>query len=78
MGTENMARKLGVHLDAVELQVDANAAFGIIGREGLGKLRHLDLTYLWLQSAVQGKQVNLKKEQSEQHGRSRDEGGREG
>ena len=35
MGTENMARELGVHLDAMELQVDANAAIGIIGRQGL-------------------------------------------
>ena len=35
MGTENMARELGVHLDATELQVDANAVIGIIGRQGL-------------------------------------------
>ena len=67
MRTESMARKLGVHLDAVELQVDANAPIGIIGRHGLGKLRLLDLSYLWLQSAVRGK-----------HGRSRGEGAREG
>ena len=30
-GTENIARVLGVHLDAMELQVDANAANGVIG-----------------------------------------------
>ena len=30
---ENMARELGVRLDAVELHVDANAAIGIIGRQ---------------------------------------------
>ena len=34
MGTENMARELGVHLEAMELQVDANAAIGILaGRD---------------------------------------------
>ena len=33
MGTESMAREWGVHLIAVELQVDANAAIGIIGRD---------------------------------------------
>ena len=49
MGTENMARELGVHLDAMELQVDANAAIGIIDRQGLGTLRHLDLSFLSLQ-----------------------------
>ena len=64
-GNGEQARELGVHLGAMELQVDANAAIGIIGRQGLDKLRHLDLSYLWLQSAVRGKQVNLKKVQSE-------------
>ena len=58
MGTENMAREVGVHLDTMELQVGAIAAIGIIGRQGLGKLRHLDVSHLWLQ-------VNLKKVQSE-------------
>ena len=28
---------------------DASAALGIIGRTGLGKLRHTDTSYLWLQ-----------------------------
>ena len=65
MGKEKMARDLGVHLDAMELQVDADAAIGIIGKQGLGKLRHLDLSYLWLQSAVRKKQLNLKIVQSE-------------
>ena len=30
----------------------------------LGKVRHLDLSYLWLQAAVRGKQVVLRKVQS--------------
>ena len=64
-GTENMTRELGVHLDAMELQVDANAAIGIIGRQGLGKLSHVDLSFMWLQSGVRGNQVNLMKVQSE-------------
>ena len=29
------------------------------------KVRHLDLSCLWLQAAVRGEQVNLKKEKSE-------------
>ena len=41
MGMENIAQKFGVHLDAMVLQVDASAAIGIIGRQGLGKLRTL-------------------------------------
>ena len=54
MGIESMAREQGVDLDAMELQVDGNVAIGIIGRQGLGKVRHLDLNYLWLQAAVWG------------------------
>ena len=49
IGTENMARELAVHLDAMELQV---GAIGIIGSLGFGELGHLDLSCLWLQSAV--------------------------
>ena len=30
MGTDNMARELGVRHDAMELEVDANAAIGLI------------------------------------------------
>ena len=39
-----------------ELQVNASAAIGISGRQGMGTVRQLDLSYLWLQEAVQGKQ----------------------
>ena len=41
VGTENMARELGEHLDAMKLQVDVKAVIGMIGR-----LRHLDLSFL--------------------------------
>ena len=36
----------------VTLYSDRSAARGIIQRAGLGKLRHLETGYLWLQSAV--------------------------
>ena len=32
-----------------DLLADASAALGIIGRSGLGKMRHIDTSYLWLQ-----------------------------
>ena len=31
------------------LYTDASAAIGVLGRSGLGKLRHIDTSYLWLQ-----------------------------
>ena len=40
---------------------DATAAIGIARRKGLGKIRHLDVTDLWIQDKVWSKQVGLKK-----------------
>ena len=34
---------------SADLFADASAALGIIGRTGLGKMRHIDTSYLWLQ-----------------------------
>ena len=41
-----MTREPSVRLDAMELKVCAEASIGIIGRLGLKKVRHLDLSYL--------------------------------
>ena len=50
-----------------------------IGWQGLEKVRHPELSYLWLQAAVQGKHVTLEKVQSESNEKvHRDEGDREG
>ena len=46
------ATEQGIVSGLLELHVDANAATGIIGRQGLGKVRHLDLSCLWIQAAV--------------------------
>ena len=62
-----MAREQGVDLGAMELQVDAHAAIATIGRQGLVKVRHPDLSFLWLQAAVGGKQVVLRKVQAGDH-----------
>ena len=40
---------------------DASAALGIIGRSGLGKLRHIDTSYLWLQQDSIKKKLELDK-----------------
>ena len=79
MGTKNMARELGVHLDAMELQVDANAAIGIIGWQGLGKLRHLDFD-LFVAAVTCARKAGQPEESTvgEQHAGPRDEGAREG
>jgi hypothetical protein len=40
-----------------EIRSDASAALGIIGRNGLGKMRHLDTSYLWIQQTSAEKKL---------------------
>ena len=51
LGFQSMARDLGEKV-RIRLYADSAAALAIIGRRGLGKVRHLDTGYLWLQDAV--------------------------
>ena len=50
----------GIDMTAKVLS-DASAALGIIGRTGLGKLRHIDTSYLWLQQDSIRKKLELDK-----------------
>ena len=43
------------------LHTDASAAIGIVRRAGLGKLRHLNVRYLWLQDHLRSGQMELHK-----------------
>ena len=60
LGLMSLARDLGVESKAV-LHTDANAALGIVAREGLGKLRHVNVQYLWLQDRLRGGEIAAKK-----------------
>ena len=55
-----MLRDLGMQA-SITLYTDSSAARGIIHRAGLGKLRHLETGYLWLQSAVKAKKLQVRK-----------------
>jgi hypothetical protein len=49
-------------LDArISVFVDANAAIGMIMKEGLSGVRHIDTQFLWVQEAVRGKRIAVKK-----------------
>ena len=54
------ATEQGIVSGVLELHVDANAATGIIGRQGLGKVRHLDLSCLWIQAVCAREQFALR------------------
>ena len=44
-----------------DLMADASAALGIIGRTGLGKLRHIDTSYLWIQQESINNKIKFNK-----------------
>ena len=51
MGFQSLLQEIGVCVK-LQLKCDASAAVGIVKRKGLGKIRHIDVTQLWLQEKV--------------------------
>ena len=45
----------------LEVLTDSMVNIGVLNRIGLGRVRHLDVKWLWTQEAVQGGRVSLKK-----------------
>ena len=60
MGLISTYKDLGTHMNGVVLG-DASAALAIVARRGLGKLRHLDTNYLWIQEEAAKGELNFKK-----------------
>ena len=55
-----MAADLGENVKIV-LRSDSSVALGIGGRQGLGKLRRLETSYLWLQDVLTQKRLTVRK-----------------
>ena len=51
LGVRAMFKDLGLNL-MLDIVTDASAAKGIASRRGLGKTRHIDVHYLWVQERV--------------------------
>ena len=60
LGIQSLMADMGWKLPSV-VHSDATAAIGIARRKGLGKIRHLDVTDLWIQDKAKPKQVGLTK-----------------
>ena len=60
LGIQSVARDLGVELKP-EVHADSSAAIGICRRCGIGKVRHLAVTQLWVQDLVRAKECRLYK-----------------
>ena len=60
LGFITLMADMGVQVKAT-VHTDASAAIGIARRAGLGKLRHLNVRYLWLQHELQSPELTLHK-----------------
>ena len=60
LGVQSICRDLGYDY-RLRVWTDATAAIGIARRRGMGKIRHLDTTDLWIQEVVRSGRVELVK-----------------
>ena len=60
LGQQALYRDGGVELP-LRIWTDSSAAMGTAGRQGLGKMRHLDCHTLWLQHRLRQKAFELRK-----------------
>ena len=60
LGFRSMSVDLGENVK-ITLRSDSSAALGIGGRQGLGKLRHLETSYLWLQDILTLQRLSVRK-----------------
>ena len=62
MGIVSLCEDLGVTFGKpIEVKTDASAAIGIASRIGLGKIRHIEVSQLWLQEKVRTGKVIITK-----------------
>ena len=60
LGIMSLGGDFGMNLNA-KVHTDASAALGIVNRQGLGKLRHIRVQYLWLQGRVKARDIEVGK-----------------
>ena len=66
LGMQSMMADLGVTTQ-VRVWADSNAAKAIASRRGLGKTRHVELRYLWLQEMTKSGRVKMRRIPGEQN-----------
>ena len=60
MSMQSIMKDMGWH-STITVWVDSSAAKSIASRVGLGKVRHMEVKFLWLQEVVKAKRVQIKK-----------------
>ena len=63
-GIVSLLRDLGYEKKSV-LAIDAKATEHILHRQGIGKLKHIDVAYLWIQDEVRSHRLRVRRVRSE-------------
>ena len=66
IGAQTMLKEMGIEIP-ITIRSDASAAIGIVMRRGLGTIRHIDVTQLWLQDKVRSGDIKILKVKSSEH-----------
>ena len=62
LGMRSLAADLGIEFESpIAIKSDASAAIGISGRVGIGKVRHIEVTQLWVQEKFASKEIAIHK-----------------
>ena len=62
LGVQSLAKDLGWDMAVkVKVKTDSSTAKAVAGRRGLGKLRHVELKYFWVQEAVARGRIVVRK-----------------
>ena len=56
LGCQSLCKDFGRSVQ-IRVYADASAALGIVHRKGLGKVRHIDTSTLWVQQAAYSKRI---------------------
>ena len=64
LGTRNLHKALYEEMGRtvnIDVETDSTAAIGMCSRTGVGKTRHIQVRWLWIQDAIRDKVVRLRK-----------------
>ena len=64
IGMQNIAKDLSIYYD-IHLYTDSSAAMGMVARKGMGKVRHVEVSELWIQDAVRNNVLTVNKVKGE-------------
>ena len=68
IGTRNLFNDLGhTRIEKVQVLTDASASMGMASRRATGKVRHIEVSQLWLQDKVMRNEVELVKIRADQN-----------